>query len=185
MFHVSKVNANMFEYVYAWTYRVSIPCKKYLPIVEKIDIIPVSEMRMRQKEEFPKLKNFLLSAAKHMIRNSGELTTRQVNSPRPIYYAKNTDHFQIVHKLADYWSSCAQLCAQIRYLSLKYPIELEFDQSSSKPFSEFRTQVPLLFPVLKSKVIVSFVFNRDTFSRWAVSIKSMRYEVDVAFGCAK
>ncbi|THU91653.1 hypothetical protein K435DRAFT_727026 [Dendrothele bispora CBS 962.96] len=167
MFHASKVDANMFEYVYAWTYRVSIPCKKYLPLVEKIDIVSLPEMRTKHKEEFPKLKDFLLSAAKHMIRNSGELTTRQ-----------------IVHKLADYWSSCSQLCTQIRYLSLRYPIEFEFSQSSTKPFSEFRTNVPILFPSVKSKVVVSFVFNRDAFSRWPMSIKSLRYEVIVAFGRA-
>ncbi|KAF5375271.1 hypothetical protein D9758_000082 [Tetrapyrgos nigripes] len=167
MFRITKVNANIFEYVYASAYRVSIPCQKYQPVVEKIDIVPVPESS-RHKDDFPRLKNFLLSAAKHMIRNSGESTTRR-----------------IVQKLSDYWSSCSQLCLQFRLLSLRYPLEIELNQSSAKPFSEFRAQIPLLFPSRKSKVIVSFVFNRDAYSRWPVSIKSMRYEVAVAYGSAR
>lgn len=78
MFHAIKVNANVFEYIYAAQFRVTVPCRKYLPITERVEITQLDVVRSKFKDEFPKLSKFFLAAAIERIRGSQLSTTRQV-----------------------------------------------------------------------------------------------------------
>ncbi|KAE9409333.1 hypothetical protein BT96DRAFT_589066 [Gymnopus androsaceus JB14] len=165
MFHVSKVQSDTFEYIYASEYHVIIPCRDYYPVTKEIDILRLPEMRTKSKDSFPRLTSFLLSAAKEHVRRSKASTVRH-----------------IVQVLADFWSSGKQLRNQILQLSFKYPVEIEARQTPEKPFSEFAARTMILFPAKKAKAYVSFVFDSDTFSRWPLSVNSLRWEVQIGYG---
>ncbi|KAF9072774.1 Spc7 kinetochore protein-domain-containing protein [Rhodocollybia butyracea] len=127
MFHISKVQSDLFEYIYASEYHVIIPCRDYLPLTERIQILRLAE---------------------------------------------------IVQRLADFWSSTTQIRAQLRQLSIKYPVEIE----PRRQFSEFAARTMVLFPRKKAKVYISFIFNSETFACWPLSIGSLRWEVEVGYG---
>ncbi|KAK7029013.1 hypothetical protein VNI00_014723 [Paramarasmius palmivorus] len=163
MFRVCRVSANVFEYIHASRFRVTIPCKNYLPLVEKVEIVRVPDARSKFKDDFPRLSDFFLAGAKQMIHEAEVTSTRQ-----------------IVHLLSDYWSSCTQLRGQLMHLSVKYPVEIEVPQSSGR--LAFKANAAVLFPAVKGKAVVSFVFDAETYSRWPASIGSLRTEVRVAYG---
>ncbi|KAJ3890201.1 Spc7 kinetochore protein-domain-containing protein [Lentinula edodes] len=163
MFHISKVQPDLFEFTYASAYHITIPCQDYLPLVDSVDISKLPELCTKYKDEFPVLTNFLLSAAKEYIRDSKAPSIRH-----------------IIQRLADFWTSTTQIRAQIRQLSIKYPVTIE--PRETKRFSEFSARAMVLFPAKKAKAYISFVFDLDTFSRWPASIGSLRWEVRKGYG---
>ncbi|KAJ3825277.1 Spc7 kinetochore protein-domain-containing protein [Lentinula raphanica] len=165
MFHISNVQPGIFEYTYASAYQITIPCRNYLPLVNQVGILRIPELRSRYKDEFPVMTQFLLSAAEEYIRGSKAPTIRH-----------------IIQRLADFWTSTTQIRAQIRQLSMKYPVEIETREIPGRPFSEFSARAMVLFPTKKAKAYVSFVFDTDSFSRWPASIRSLRWEVEVCYG---
>jgi hypothetical protein len=78
MFRATKVNSGIFEYVYASQFRVSIPCKNFVPIISRVDVITVDKARGKHKDEFPRLSKIFLDMAKQQIVRGKNLTTRQV-----------------------------------------------------------------------------------------------------------
>jgi kinetochore protein Spc7/SPC105 len=83
MFRATKVNANLFEYVYASQLLVSIPCKNFLPIVKRVEVTRLEKARTRFKDDFPRLSNFLLDTAKQQIVHGKNLAVRQVSFALP------------------------------------------------------------------------------------------------------
>lgn len=79
MFRITKAKAHLFEYVYASTFRVSIPCRNFQPEVSKIEITRFDNASNRYKDDFPQLSAFLLSTAKHLVVESDDSTVRQVH----------------------------------------------------------------------------------------------------------
>ena len=79
MFRITKVDTNLFEYVYNSLFLVSIPCKNFIPIVSKVDITRYGKENTRYKDNFPKLSAFLLSTAKYLINEGENLTVREVS----------------------------------------------------------------------------------------------------------
>lgn len=103
MFRTTKVSANHFEYVYASLFRITIPCAKFLPIVSRVDISRVDKTRSKIKDDFPRLSDFLLSAARRMIVEGEDLTVRQVCTcfPSCILVA----HIGLPHRLCIVWQT--------------------------------------------------------------------------------
>ncbi|GLB36475.1 putative spc7 kinetochore protein [Lyophyllum shimeji] len=165
MFRVTRVDAEMFEYVYASLFLVSIPCKNFVPIVKRVDVTRVHKTRSKAKDNFPRLSDFLLLMAKEQVVRGENRTTRQ-----------------IIHRLSDYWSSCAQLRAQLKLLTLKYPVEIEIAQSARDEPPSFKAKVMVLFPSVKGKALISFVFGTKTFCYWPVTIRLLRCEVEAVYG---
>ncbi|KAJ3513056.1 hypothetical protein NLJ89_g3160 [Agrocybe chaxingu] len=166
MCRISKVNANLFEYVYASLFQVSIPCRNFVPIVTKVNITRYAKANTRYKDDFPKLSAFLLATAKYHINESEDLTVRQ-----------------IVHRLNDYWSSCAQLRSQLTLLSIKYPVDIVVPPlSPENPSLSFKAQAAVMFPSMTGKAFISFVFPFNTLSQWPMSLNSLDCEVEVAYG---
>jgi kinetochore protein Spc7/SPC105 len=61
-------------------------------------------------------------------------------------------------------------------------VEIEILRSLTKETSAFKAKVMVLFPAVKAKAFVSFVFTTKTFSYWPMSIGSLQYDVEVAYG---
>ncbi|KAG6837858.1 hypothetical protein H0H93_013011 [Arthromyces matolae] len=153
MLHVTQVKADVFEYVHAAQYRVSIPCRSYEPIASRINIERLDKTR-RVKDNFPRLSDFLLNMAKE----------------------------EIIHRLSDYWSSCAQLRAQLMLLLIKFPVEIEVIRTSPSESPGFRAKVMVIFPSVKAKAFISFVFVGKAYSYWPVAIDTLEIEIEVAYG---
>ena len=79
MFRVTKVNSNLFEYVYASQLRVSIPCRNFSPIITHVEVAKLEPARSRFKDDFPRLSNFLLDMAKQQVAHGKNLAVRQVS----------------------------------------------------------------------------------------------------------
>src|SRR5271163_1337079 len=80
MFRATKVNADLFEYVYASLFHVSIPCKKFIPTPSTISITRFRKASTRYKDDFPKLSAFLLKTAQWLVSEGDEATVREVST---------------------------------------------------------------------------------------------------------
>ena len=78
MFRTTKVNADLFEFVYAALFHVSIPCKKFIPTVSNISITRFGKASTRYKDNFPKLSTFLLKTAQWLVTEGNATTVREV-----------------------------------------------------------------------------------------------------------
>ncbi|PPQ62802.1 hypothetical protein CVT24_000496 [Panaeolus cyanescens] len=163
---IVKVDSRLFEYIFANRLKVSIPCRNFLPSVNKVSIMRLGKSYLRYKDDFPPLSRFLLSTAQTVIRESDEIVTVR----------------QIVHKLSDYWSACTQLRSQLSLISVRYPVEILLPPTTSESLPSFKARVMVMLPSCKGKAYISFTFNLDTFSRWPMSINSLDCEVEVAYG---
>jgi kinetochore protein Spc7/SPC105 len=74
-----RVDESVFEYLYASHYKVNIPCDKYLPIASRVEITRVDGPTMKIKDDFPKLSNILLQAAKVLIHHSKPVSCKEVH----------------------------------------------------------------------------------------------------------
>ncbi len=81
MCRITKVSADLFEYVYSSLFQVSIPCKNFKPIVAKVSISRHGKQNTRYKDSFPRLSSFLLMAATQLINQGEDLTVREVCFP--------------------------------------------------------------------------------------------------------
>ncbi|KAF8898451.1 Spc7 kinetochore protein-domain-containing protein [Infundibulicybe gibba] len=161
-FHISQVSSELFEYVYASQFCVTIPCKNFIPVPTQVDIKQVGNAQAATKDEFPHLSNFLLEMAKRQIVEGGPQSLRD-----------------IVQRLSYYWSSCAQLRSQLRLLTIKYPVEIETSASSTP---SVKVTAKVIFPSPKAKAFISFLFSFETFRYWPTSIHTLGCEVKVAYG---
>lgn len=80
MFRITKVNADLFEYVYASLFHVSIPCKNFIPTLSAVSITRFNKASTRYKDDFPKLSAFLLKTAQWLISEGDETTVREVST---------------------------------------------------------------------------------------------------------
>ncbi|KAH7927412.1 hypothetical protein BV22DRAFT_1061133 [Leucogyrophana mollusca] len=165
MWRATKVHPDMFEFIYASSYCVSIPCIKFRPVVEEIEVKRVEKAKTKYKDAFPVLSELMLRTAKHLISTSTEdLNVRE-----------------IVERLGDYWSSCSQLLSQLKLVAIKYPVSIEV-VPEEKGASGFSATATLLFPSVRAKALISFILDMKTFSSWPLSIHGTWCNVKVAYG---
>lgn len=163
MLQVTKVLPELFEFRFASSYDVSIPCENFRPVVKEVSITRVQSAKLKYKDAFPTLSLLILNTASSLITRSNEdLSIRQ-----------------IVERLGDYWSACSQLLTQLKLVAIKYPITVTHGEDDD---SGFTATVTLMLPSKKAKALISFIFDTRTFSSWPMSIQSMQCDVKVAYG---
>ncbi|KAG2149678.1 Spc7 kinetochore protein-domain-containing protein [Suillus cothurnatus] len=163
MLQVTKVLPELFEFRYASSYDVSVPCENFCPVVKEVSITRVQSAKLKYKDAFPALSALILKTASSLIvRSGGDLSVRQ-----------------IVERLGDYWSACSQLLTQLKLVAIKYPVAVTH---SGDDDSGFTATVTVMFPSKKAKALISFIFDTRTFSSWPISIQSMQCDVKVAYG---
>ena len=91
---------------------------------------------------------------------------------------------QIIQRLGDFWSSCAQLRSQFTFLAIKYPLAVEavIDDHEQEYLKATATVV---IPSARGKAYISFLLDRDTYSRWPLSVRGLKSHVEVAYGAIK
>ncbi|KAG5220502.1 Spc7 kinetochore protein-domain-containing protein [Salix suchowensis] len=100
MFHATKVSHNLFEYVYASRYQISIPCNSHLPIISQIELKKLNTAKLKFKDKYPHLSDFFLRIAKDtLLQTQKDWTVRKIRS-------------------------------QLDLLSIKYPVTVEIPTST-------------------------------------------------------
>ncbi|KAG9314627.1 hypothetical protein JVU11DRAFT_5432 [Chiua virens] len=159
MWRAIKVQPDLSEFIFASTYNVSIPCINFRPVCAQIQISRTEDIKTKTKEVSPVLSALILRTAKQLVTGDEGQSIRQ-----------------IIQRLGDYWSSCAQLQAQLKLLSIRFPLSIE------ETASGFSASAIVLFPRFKAKVLILFIFDTPMFSSWPMLIESMRCDVRVAYG---
>jgi len=159
MWKATKVLPELFEFTYASSYCVSIPCINFRPVVADIQIKRAENAQAKHKEVSPLLSALVLRTANQLVTRHGAQGIRE-----------------IVQRLGDYWSSCSQLQAQLKLVSIKFPLSIEETPAG------FSATATILFPNLKAKALISFILDTPIFSSWPVLIQSIRCDVKVAYG---
>ncbi|TFY71134.1 hypothetical protein EVG20_g1874 [Dentipellis fragilis] len=103
LWRVTETQPDLFELVYASSYRVTVPCKDFRPILDKVEI---ARMREMPKDQHPRLTDVSLKLAQQRLAAS------------PPDSLSITD---VVEKLGDFWIACAQLRMQFKLLGIRYP----------------------------------------------------------------
>jgi kinetochore protein Spc7/SPC105 len=81
MWRTTKVDPKMFEFIYREYFRVTIPCVKFRPVLAKLDITKLENAKLKFKDAYPHLSNFLLRAAKQwIVTSSHDLSAPEVSA---------------------------------------------------------------------------------------------------------
>lgn len=91
---------------------------------------------------------------------------------------------QMIQRLSDFWTSCAQVRMQLASLAIQYPLDLSL-LPGENGLPIFQASAKVLFPSTKSKALISFILDPDTYLRWPLSIGLLKCDVEVAYGRAE
>ena len=83
--------------------------------------------------------------------------------------------------MGDFWSCCAQLRSQLNFLAIKYPLDVEI-VNDEEGQDYLRVTATVIFPRVKGKAYISFQFDRNTYTRWPLSVRGLTSYVEVAYG---
>lgn len=175
---IVHVTSNLFEFDYASQIRVSIPCNDFVPLVGDIIMHKLDSAKMSFQDPFPALGDHLLRAAVKHVASSRSQTISQVWPSEHFFPLSTHFYFEIVRSLSDYWSSCSQIQSQIRFLHVKFPLEII---PGPQP-GDFRVTATVLFPPVKAKALVSFNFTGKIVATWPANISQLTWDVEVVSG---
>ncbi|KAI6102374.1 Spc7 kinetochore protein-domain-containing protein [Pisolithus thermaeus] len=155
---IIKAQAERFEFVYGSSYVVSTRCVECRPVIGSVQIQKLPEAQ--REEHFPAFSNLVLRTARELI-NRPEVS----DSLR-----------KIVEFVGTYWSSCSRLQLQFRLVAIKFPVTFRDIPSG------FSADVTILYPSVKAKAVVSFIFDVANFSTWPLNIQSTKHDARVVYG---
>ncbi|KAA1468477.1 hypothetical protein DENSPDRAFT_814750 [Dentipellis sp. KUC8613] len=162
----TTVRPDLFEFVYASRYQVTVPCNEYRPILDKIEITRTKDMALKFKDQFPRLTDVSLKLAQQ----------RLAASPHSLGVT------EVIENLGDLWSSCAQLRTQFKLLAIRYPLALEIITAPDGAVSGLKAVVTAMLHTVKGKIFITFTWDSDTLADWPMSIRSLAFDVRVAYG---
>ncbi|KAH9178909.1 hypothetical protein EDB89DRAFT_2063822 [Lactarius sanguifluus] len=166
LWHTSRIQPDLFEFVYASRFRVHIPCVGFKPLRGQIRIAKTEDMPLRLKDQFPRFTDLTIQVAQQRLASSPNLGIKQ-----------------IVQGLGDFWSGCAQLRAHFTFLSIKYPVIVEPQPLRNDGQHQGLTATAMvLLPRVRAKLYVSFVLDIDTFWGWPTSIGTVDCRIKKAYG---
>ncbi|PIL30949.1 hypothetical protein GSI_07118 [Ganoderma sinense ZZ0214-1] len=165
LWHATKLSPDLVEFIYASKYHVSIPCTRYTPVCSHVQVRKTEQTKMQEKDSFPHFTELVVKTAHKIVTESQEKLSLK----------------QVVERLSDFWSSCAQFRSQLTFLAIKYPLSVEgiFDDDGEEYLSATAT---VMFPKAKGKARISFLLDQDTYSRWPLSVRGLKSHVEVAYG---
>ncbi|KAI6022360.1 hypothetical protein PISMIDRAFT_16255 [Pisolithus microcarpus 441] len=158
MVHITKVDAKRFEFVYGSNYVMSTCCVECRPMIGNVQIQKLLEAQ--REEVFPTFSSLVLRTARQLV-NRPEVS----DSLR-----------KIVEFVGTYWSSCSRLQLQHRLVAIKFPITFRENPS------DFSADVTILYPSVKAKAIISFIFDVANFSTWPHNIQLTKHDARVVYG---
>lgn len=67
LWRATKIQPDLLEFIYASTYKVSIPCLKFQPLVEQLDVKRLDSVKTKVKDAFPHLTDFMSRMATQRV----------------------------------------------------------------------------------------------------------------------
>ncbi|KAI0052899.1 Spc7-domain-containing protein [Auriscalpium vulgare] len=167
LWHTAKIQPDLFEFVYASRFHVSVPCVKFRPIVSDIRIARTADMPLKFKDAFPRLTELTVRLAQQRVRAA----------------PADTSVRRVVQALGGLWSGYHQLRTQFAFLAIRYPLTVDaLPPAKDGTVTGAIASADVLLPSAKAKVVVSFILDADTMSRWPMSIGGVRCQVKKAYG---
>lgn len=65
---------------------------------------------------------------------------------------------------------------------MKYPLSVETRSKIEGQLPDLHAKATVMFPSVKGKAYISFIFDSQTYSRWPMSFESLKADVEVAYG---
>ncbi|KAI0639064.1 Spc7 kinetochore protein-domain-containing protein [Trametes polyzona] len=165
LWRATRYTPSLVELTYASKYHVSLPCKNFAPLLQQATVSRTKQSRVKERDAFPQFTDLVVKTANSLVRECSEKS--QIK--------------EVVQRLGDFWSSCAQLRSQLSFLAIKYPLAVESlvdDQGSPV----LRAKATVMFPPARGKAFISFLWDRETYSRWPLSIRDLKWDVQYAYG---
>ncbi len=78
LWHTSRVQADLFEFIYASRFHVYIPCVEYKPLKDQIRITKTKDKRHGLKDQFPRFTDFTIQVAHQQFASFSGLGVKQV-----------------------------------------------------------------------------------------------------------
>ncbi|KAF8592058.1 hypothetical protein K439DRAFT_1537791 [Ramaria rubella] len=167
LWRATQLSSEIVEFIYDSKYRITIPCRRFSPIPDALNIVPFGST----SDDFPLVTEIMYRIARHRTiqDHNNKLTLRT-----------------IVQRLTDFWASYAQLRWQLSFIIIKYPLSFQLMPagSSIEDAKGFKATATLLLHKKTSKVLVSFHFDSEMLSNWPATMDSLHYEVSVVYGKA-
>ncbi|KII93693.1 hypothetical protein PLICRDRAFT_131726 [Plicaturopsis crispa FD-325 SS-3] len=166
MLRATKVQPDYFEFIYACQYRISIPCAKFKPLVERVHVSRVEGAKYKTKDPLPQLSDLVTWTSQRWL--------SVMEGPPSIR--------NVAQRFRDYFAAYSQLREQLRLLNLKYPTSVGALPEADDGSTGLKATATLIFPTTKSKAHVSYIFDEHTLATWPMSIAAVQAEVTVAYG---
>ncbi|KAI0735508.1 Spc7 kinetochore protein-domain-containing protein [Earliella scabrosa] len=165
LWHTLKLSPDLVEFVYGNKYHVSIPCQRYTPVCPHVRVTKSTQTKLKERDSFPHFTSLIVKTAQALITEAHE----------------KLDLKQIIERLSDFWSSCAQLRSQFTFLGIKYPLQVE-GVTDEHGHDYLRATATVMLPRVKGKTYISFILDKDTFTRWPLSVRGLKVDAKVAYG---
>ncbi|OJT06038.1 Kinetochore protein spc7 [Trametes pubescens] len=163
-----KHTSDLVEFLYASKYHVSLPCRNFKPVLSQATIMRTKQSRLKERDAFPQFTDLVVKTAGALLAERNE----------------KLEIKQVIELLGDFWSSCAQLRSQLAFLAIKWPLAVEALADDSGALF-LRATVTMMLPAARSKAHVSFLWDRDAYARWPLSVGALKTDVQVAYGAIK
>ncbi|RPD81656.1 hypothetical protein L226DRAFT_555808 [Lentinus tigrinus ALCF2SS1-7] len=165
LWHAAKLSPDLVEFVYAHKYHVTIPCTNYTPICPQVRVTMHTQAKLKERDSFPHFTVLIVKTAQALISESQQKLQLK----------------QIIQRLGDFWSSCAQLRSQFTFLAIKYPLVVEsVADDHGRPY--LKATATIMLPRIKGKTLISFILDKDTYTRWPMSVHGLKVDAKVAYG---
>ena len=165
LWHLAKLSPDLVEFIYGSKYRVEIPCSGYVPICSQIKVVKTEQSKLKERDSFPAFTELIIRTARSLVTDAQEKLTLK----------------QVVERLGDFWSCCAQLRSQLMFLAIKYPLDVEI-VNDEQGLDYLKATATVIFPRAKGKAYISFLLDQDTYTRWPLSVRGLKSHVEVAYG---
>ncbi|KAH9912257.1 Spc7 kinetochore protein-domain-containing protein [Epithele typhae] len=165
LWHAVKLTPTVAEFVYASKFRVVVPCVAHRPILARVEVHRTEGSKLKDRDPFPALTQLTLKTSRSLVADADE----------------KLDLKRILERLGDFWSSCAQFRSQLNFLAIKYPLKVEI-VSDEQGQDYLQATATVIFPNVKGKAYISFLLDRDTYTRWPLSVRGLKSHVEVAYG---
>jgi hypothetical protein len=78
LWHTSRVQPDLYEFVYASRFHVHIPCVGFKPLKNQIRITKAKDMPLRPKDQFPRFTDLMMQVAQQRFVSSPNVGIKQV-----------------------------------------------------------------------------------------------------------
>jgi kinetochore protein Spc7/SPC105 len=179
-----KVTETQLNMTYDDHISISIPCQKYDPIPQRIQIslLPEEKQIGGRNSQFPVLSDIMVDAARKRLGHEND-ELEAVSWFVGLCLPYSSDLLQIIRTLSVLWSSISRVRSELRLLTIKHPTNLV--ASSPDGTISLHVTAILLFPSVKSKVLVHFSFSEEVLCTWPLLLRRVGCNVEVVYGNVK